>query len=720
MKSKLNIYLFIFMLIPICLVTITYSAFNEEMIINGEAILRVDENIRITDIKVIEQTNEAYETYNNKFDKERTSMFVTLPNINSTLTYEVTLTNNSNIAYDVNDIIIENYSNNSIKYEIDLSVGDIIEANTSKTFTVKFYYNTSTLPDDITNTLIIKYEFVERVVSYVVAYEYTEEEEFVAPYDGIYKLEVWGAQGGSYSDKYHGGYGGYSVAYVNLEKDDILYVNVGGAGSFTSGLSEGGYNGGGNSTLDTTKYTGSGGGATHIALESGLLSELSEYSKNNNSPILIVAGGGGGASQDSGGTDFGIGGNGGGITGNDGTSEYNSTYIGYGGTQTAGGASKIEAGSFGQGGNASTSSSSRGGGGGAGYYGGGSGYKNGAAGGGGSGYIANNSIYNKYMVCYDCETSSELATLTYSLANVSEMPKSNYSKMGNGYAKITFVNETEEKQEYDFLGIERNYTITTSGVYKLEVWGAQGGSYNDEYHGGYGGYSVAYVNLEKDDILYINVGGAGSFTSGISEGGYNGGGDSTPDTTKYTGSGGGATHIALESGLLSELSEYSGNDNSPILIVAGGGGGASQNTSGNKFGIGGNGGGVIGTNGTSEYDETYIGYGGTQTAGGASKIEVGSFGQGGNASTKTETRGGGGGAGYYGGGSGYKYGAAGGGGSGYIANNNLYDKYMVCYNCETSEELNTKTNSTTNVSENPTSDYAKIGNGYAKITFITE
>ena len=36
------------------------------------------------------------------------------------------------------------------------------------------------------------------------------------------------------------------------------------------------------------KYVGSGGGATHISLESGVLSDLSKYSLNNNSPIIII------------------------------------------------------------------------------------------------------------------------------------------------------------------------------------------------------------------------------------------------------------------------------------------------------------------------------------------------------------------------------------------------------------------------------------------------
>ena len=63
---------------------------------------------------------------------------------------------------------------------------------------------------------------------------------------------------------------------------------------------------------------------------------------------------------------------------------------------------------------------------------------------------------------------------------------------------------------------------------------------------------------------------------------------------------------------------------------------------------------------------------------------------------------------------------SGAGGSGYIGNPLLKNKYMVGYNVETSDEENTKTLTTTNVSETPTSDYAKSGNGHARITNMND
>jgi hypothetical protein len=46
---------------------------------------------------------------------------------------------------------------------------------------------------------------------------------------------------------------------------------------------------------------------------------------------------------------------------------------------------------------------------------------------------------------------------------------------------------------------------------------------------------------------------------------------------------------------------------------------------------------------------------------------------------------------------------------------------MICYgkDCKTSTAAGTLTNSVTVVSETPTADTAKIGNGYAKITLVS-
>ena len=274
---------------------------------------------------------------------------------------------------------------------------------------------------------------------------------------------------------------------------------------------------------------------------------------------------------------------------------------------------------------------------------------------------------------------------------------------------------------YEYSGTEQYFIVPKSGTYKIELWGASGGNVDEINIGGYGGYSAGNINLSRGNKYYINVGGQGegrllTEDNKIALGGYNGGGvGSSGFAGRKAGGGGGATHIASASGELYLLE----SNKSSVIMVAGGGAGSwywKDSMYVIYSVVSGSGGGYIGSNGENTSGE--IAYGGTQSYTTISSTEnnLGEFGRGapqfvaGNA---------GAGGGYYGGNS-VPYAAA--GGSGYIGNTNLTDKIMYCYNCQSSEneddETHIKTRSTTNVSETPTSNYAKIGNGYARITFV--
>ena len=252
-------------------------------------------------------------------------------------------------------------------------------------------------------------------------------QSFTAPQKGIYKLEVWGAQGGN-----GGGLGGYSYGHVLLEKDAVLYVCCGQAGAISTATT---YNGGGGGRSKYFSFTdhykptrtgGSGGGATHIATRSGTLAEL-----GSTSGLLIAAGGGGGAADGDGlGSSYGTGGTGGGESGGAGVGF--ASWTSSGGTQTSGYA-------FGQGQTAITAwgdwdntyESNAAGGGGGGLYGGSAQTVTGnhrdsasCGGGGGSGYIGG------------------VPTLTYFGATYANGMQSG-QRSGSGYAVITFVKKGE-------------------------------------------------------------------------------------------------------------------------------------------------------------------------------------------------------------------------------------------------------------------------------------
>ena len=295
---------------------------------------------------------------------------------------------------------------------------------------------------------------------------------------------------------------------------------------------------------------------------------------------------------------------------------------------------------------------------------------------------------------------------------------------------------------YSFQNSVASLEVPCGGDYKLEVWGAQGCTFDDSSDwasdgyrtdsqnsciGGYGAYSVGTVSLAQKEVLYIMVGQMGS--GGKSDGTHysypNGGPGGCTDKVSYAGSGGGSTHVATTNVLPSAMSS---NYSSVLLIMAGGGGSASYTPGGTKLtwgGYGGSAGGIEGHEGITITDHWDGGGGGTQTSGGiqgGNKDGMpggdGKFGKGGSPDPvdgKISSAGGGGGL--WGGGA--CWGSGGGGGSGYIGNARLTSKHMAGYNVSASSDTSTKTISVTNVSSTPTADYAKTGDGYARITFVS-
>lgn len=561
-------------------------------------------------------------------------------------------------------------------------------------------------------------------IPYTESIDYTcveKVQSFTAPVEGIYKLEAWGAQGGTaykstdttvYAE---GGKGGYSYGNVYLKAGQTIYLAVGGAGedTVTNLSASGGFNGGGDGKTwyindDTHSTFTGGGGATHFALNLTKDGLLADY-VDNKDDVLLVAGAGGGGSLKFNEYKIAIGGYGGGENGGDGAGD-NLRGVGHGGTQTKGGitagvSGAPRDGSFGKGG----SETSRGSGGGSGWYGGSLGYYDGGSGGGGSGHVNEDSLISGETIGGNADF--KLPDGTIATGNI-----------GDGYARVTLV-EFPKVYNYEYTGSVESFTAPVSGNYMLEAWGAQGGAakseeysfpYNFTYNppankaqynfidkygfeGGRGGYSYGTVYLSAGQTIYLAVGGEGKTNVDVKRssaknadvpGGFNGGGKSLDFATAidvYNGSGGGATHFALElkgTGILSAYSSYQDK----VLLVAGGGGGsafAQQGANGDHYewyhyGQGGAGGGLVGQSNYNNNGDKGIktAYGGTQDAGGKGyysstedtndtiKTDAdGSFGNGGaNGRYSSYTVGSGGGGGWYGGGSSPMQGGAGGSG----------------------------------------------------------
>lgn len=232
------------------------------------------------------------------------------------------------------------------------------------------------------------------------------------------------------------------------------------------------------------------------------------------------------------------------------------------------------------------------------------------------------------------------------------------------WEKVVFT-----EQEFSYTGGVQVWTCPTTGVYKLEVWGAKGADVLVnrvvKSEGGYGGYCYGNARIEKGSKLYICCGGAGDNC----DHGYNGGGYKSANEGI---AGGGATHIALNTNR-GELQNYASHTSEILIVAGGGGGGDFEDWDLGRGAKGGHGGGLSGQHGTDSigYGSNFCGKGGTQTSGGQCDlypyIDHGAFGKGSPFSIFNGLMGGAGGGGWYGGsaGNGDNGCHGGGGGSSY-------------------------------------------------------
>ena len=557
----------------------------------------------------------------------------------------------------------------------------------------------------------------------VLNYDYTGGVQNIMLPPGSYKLECWGAQGGYRSSATYGGKGGYSVGELTLNEETTLYIQVGGSGN--TGKTSGGYNGGGKRST----YNGGGGGTDIRIGQDSLFARV------------IVAGGGGsdGGSNKQG--MYGGGGSGGSSAESYGTGGFGGTQTGVSDSswqttnQSTGTETKTDAyAGFGFGGNGVTYSSGYGGAGGGGWYGGSGAYPDSSGdddrgGGGGSGYIYTSSTASNYPSGCLLNSSYYLTNAQTIAGNASfSSPTSGSTETGhsgNGYARITVLTvesstkiKIKKGQIFDceFSGNVEKGTFP-AGTYKLEVWGAQGGSYSTHY-GGAGGYSVGTLTITEDTDFYVYVGGqptSSTTDATATSGGYNGGGAGF--NRNYSGiytygqGGGGGTDIRI-----GQDSLYA------RVIVAGGGGGSASNGDEKAIKYGG------GLNGGC----SLTGYAGSQTSAGTYG-NPGSFGKGGDtyaAGANYRYGSGGGGGGWYGGAAIQSYSdsdsdsfrPANGGGSGYVYTADTVINYPSGCLLNSIYYLTEATTVGGNESFPSASGGTEVGhegNGYARITVLS-
>ena len=149
-----------------------------------------------------------------------------------------------------------------------------------------------------------------------------------------------------------------------------------------------------------------------------------------------------------------------------------------------------------------------------------------------------------------------------------------------------------DPKSFDYTGSEQTYTVPKTGKYKLEVWGAQGATDTTDKMGRLGGYSRGTISLQKNQKIYIFVGGKGQNINSGSQTGTirsypNGGAITVKSKDNYSitySSGGTQSSGGTGGGNLD-----GGNPTSYLNGIFGAGGGTNVNSNANISGSGGGG-----------------------------------------------------------------------------------------------------------------------------------
>ena len=288
-------------------------------------------------------------------------------------------------------------------------------------------------------------------------YEYTGQiEEWTAPRDGQYLIEITGASGGGNGrEEISTGKGGYTQGIINLEAGTKLYIAVGENGELNG---EATFNGGGAGGNETA----SGGGATSVTWTNrGELYNFEDYQDE----VLMVAGGGGGRGSST--KYLNQAGNGGGLEGTAAGHYLYPETMASAGTQNSGYA-------FGKGEdyNKDYYHNGYGGAGGGGWYGGTHGGCDEVGGGGGSGYIDSKKF--KTFSTVQGQSFDGSCTITYqgeAFSNLYIDPNGHGTYQGNS-EEVTITNKYGTT-------INISEPISTDG-HKFVKWEIVYGEYDSE------------------------------------------------------------------------------------------------------------------------------------------------------------------------------------------------------------------------------------------------
>jgi hypothetical protein len=224
--QKVNLFVVILGIFLISGLSVGYSILSKDLKIKGEITMRAPNIVRVDNINNFTSTNGAYENYNASYNENSITTNIVLPNLTSTVTYTITLKNNTNVNKDIDTISNDLYNNNDIIYELNgANVGTKISANSSITFTITFKYakNVTVLPSSNSLGSNIKFTFVDNKPRLL---EFVKNNQVVTSGDGLYNtaIDTYIYKGNDVNNylKFSGDNGLYRI--INFQSDGTMKI----------------------------------------------------------------------------------------------------------------------------------------------------------------------------------------------------------------------------------------------------------------------------------------------------------------------------------------------------------------------------------------------------------------------------------------------------------------------------------------------------------------
>lgn len=153
------------LLAVVLIMAIGYTAFAQQLTINGSAEINSTWDVHIEDIAVNNTTLDAENVSTSVGDNHLSATFnANLTTPGSSVTYDVTVKNGGTLDAKLDSIVFTDSNNDAIVYSYSgISKDDVIDAGGTQTFTITVTFNDSytTMPESTTSSVTMNLTYVQ-------------------------------------------------------------------------------------------------------------------------------------------------------------------------------------------------------------------------------------------------------------------------------------------------------------------------------------------------------------------------------------------------------------------------------------------------------------------------------------------------------------------------------------------------------------------------------